>query len=143
MPQNPAAKLSAEASIRSLMREIGSVNVTAAVYQDALRLGAKHGKRVCEILERVVKDRYDPRDRIRTWSRNPYFKRIETPRSTTLHSVARALRDSGTHKVAVFQKGSILQKVSPKLDKCSRGNTPSSPSLYVLGCIKSDVSDLV
>ncbi len=65
------------------------------------------------------------------------------PRSTTLHSVARALRDAGTHKVAVFRKVSKLQKVSPEFDVCLRRNTPSSPSLYVLGHIKSDVSVIV
>lgn len=77
------------------------------------------------------------------WSRNPYFKRIEMPRSTTLHSVARALRNTGTHKAVVFRMGSILQKVSPGFDVCLRRNTPSSPSLYVLGRIKSDVSVIV
>ena len=57
--------------------------------------------------------------------------------------MARAFQDAGTHKVAVFRKESILQKVSPEFSVCLRGIIPSSPSLYVLGRIESEASVIV
>ncbi len=65
------------------------------------------------------------------------------PRSTTLNSVVRTQQDAGAHKAAVFRKESTLQKVSPGFDECLRSNAPSSPSLYVLGRNKPNVSRVV